>query len=119
MQSVYYTGHIGGGRRKRSNLYTMEEFVDNIINDFPDIAEECQYRDDFNNCLIETSGAEKRKSFQRPHRRQAGHIQRHVEHYRPRNYSFDGKRKSSKKSKRKSSKKSKRKSSKKSKKRKY
>ena len=54
-------------------LYTMEEFVDNIINDFPDIAEECQYRDDFENCLVETSGAEKRKSFQRPQRRQAGH----------------------------------------------
>jgi hypothetical protein len=114
MQSVYYTGHIGGGRRKRSNLYTMEEFVDNIINDFPDIAEECQYRDDFNNCLIETSGAEKRRSS---HRRQAGHIQqRRIEHYRPRNYSFDGKRKSSKKSKRKSKRKS---SKKKSKKRKY
>ena len=47
MQSVYYTGRIGSGRRKSSNLYTMEEFVDNIINDFPDIAEECQYSDDF------------------------------------------------------------------------
>jgi hypothetical protein len=118
MQSVYYTGHIGGGRRNRSNLYTMEEFVDNIINDFPDIAEECQYRDDFNNCLIETSGAEKRSSFQRPRRRQgAGHIQqRRIEHYRPRNYSFDGKRKSSKKFSKKSKKRS---SKKKSKKRKY
>jgi len=103
MQSVYYTGHVGGGRRKRSNLYTMEEFVDNIINDFPDIAEECQYRDDYENCLVETSGAEKRRSFQRPHHRG----QRHIQHYRPRNYSFDGKRKSSKRksSKRKSSKK--------------
>ena len=111
MQSVYYTGHVGGGRRKRSNLYTMEEFVDNIINDFPDIAEECQYRDDYENCLVETSGAEKRRPFQRSHHRRQGHIQ----HYRPRNYSFDGKRKS----KRKSSKKSKRKSSKKSSKRKY
>lgn len=109
MQSVYYTGRIGSGRRKSSNLYTMEEFVDNIINDFPDIAEECQYSDDFNNCLIETSGAIKR-SFQRPHRRQG---QRHVEHYRPRNYSFDGKRKSKSKSKSKSKRKSSKRKSKK------